>query len=303
MVNFNRVLHFAFVDFYRNKGVSIAAIFVLTIVTLLITGLFFLNGASNFLIETIKNKIDITAYFKEDVEELDILHVKAEILKISSDVKSVKYISREQALADFTQKHKDSPVLSSALLQVGDNPFLPALNITTNGSSELYGQLAQILEGGELSGFIEKVDYSQKRDTIEKVFEITSAITKFGIIIGLILVLIAISVVFNTIKLVVDSSKEEIDTMRIVGASPWFVKSPFVIQGVIFGLVAFVVCFFVTALLTYFSSSAIAVVLPGFSLFGYFFSHLFIVILIQLVFGVGLGALSSLIAVNKYLKI
>lgn len=302
-MNFNRVLHFAFTDFYRNRGVSIAAIFVLTVITLLITGLFFLHGMSNFLIESVQNKIDITAYFKEDVDESDILSVKDEIVKMSPEVKSVEYISREQALADFTERHKDSAVLSGALRQVGDNPFLPALNITTTGSIQLYGQIAAILEDGPSSGFIEKVDYSEKRDTIEKVFSITSTINRFGIGIGILLILIAISVVFNTIKLVVDSSKEEINTMRIVGASSWFLKLPFIIQGAIFGSIAFVICFIITMLLVWFLSGSVGVILPGFSLFAYFFSHLFIVILIQLVFGVGLGVLSSLIAVNRYLKV
>ncbi|MSU60753.1 MAG: ABC transporter permease [Candidatus Staskawiczbacteria bacterium] len=303
MVNFKRILHFALTDFYRNRGASVAAIFVLTIITLLITGLFFVRGASSFLIETVQNKIDITAYFKEDVDESDILHVKSEIIKMSSAVRNVEYVSAEDALADFTEKHKDSTVLSNALYQVGDNPFLPALNITTDGNTQLYEQIADTLGQGAFSDLVEKVDYYQKKDTIEKVFSITSSINRFGIVVGIILVLIAILVVFNTIKLVVDSSKEEINTMRIVGASSWFVKLPFIIQGAIFGSVAFVICFAITLLLVWFLSVSVGAVMPGFSLFKYFISHILIVILIQLVFGVGLGVLSSLIAVNKYLKV
>ena len=301
--NFNRVLRFALADFYRNWGISIAAIFVLTIITLLITGLFFLHGVSNFLIETVQNKIDITAYFKEEVAESDILNVKSEIMKMSSDVKNIEYVSREQALADFMEKHKDSTVLANALSQVGDNPFLPALNITTSGNTQLYEEIAVLLQGDDFSNFIERVDYSQKKDTIEKVFSITSTINRFGIGIGIILILIAMLVVFNTIKLVVDSSKEEINTMRIVGASSWFVKSPFIIQGAIFGLIAFVICLVITIVLVSFISSSVAVMLPGFSLFRYFMSQFFMVILIQVFFGVGLGVASSLIAVHKYLKV
>ncbi len=304
MVSFNRVLHFAFTDFYRNRGVSISAIFVLTIITLLVTWLYIFHGASSFLIEAVQNKIDITAYFKEDVRESDILDVKDEIMKMSSQVKAVEYVSREQALASFTERHKDNPILANALRQVGENPFLPALNITTGPDTQLYGQITEILENGPSSGLIERVDYSEKRDTIEKVFSVTSAVNKFGIGVGVVLVLIAILIVFNTIKLVVDSSKEEINTMRIVGASSWFLKLPFIIQGAIFGCIAFVVCFLATALSTYFLSSFIdTFLLPGYGLFRYFISHLFIVILIQFIFTVGLGVVSSLVAVNKYLKV
>lgn len=301
--SFKRVLNFAFADFYRNKGISIAAIFVLIITTLLITGLFFIHGISNFIISEVQNKIDITAYFKADTQEQDILNIKDEILKSSPDIKSIQYISKEDALNDFVQKHKDNGVFLKALTEVGINPFLPSLNITTNGNALQYEQVSNILQQEQFSNFVEKVDFSQKKDTIEKVFSITSNINKFGLGLGAIMILIVISVVFNTIKLVIDRSKEEIGTMRIVGASSWFVRAPFVIQGAIFGFISFIICFLITILLSYFLSSGLSVIMPGFSLFGYFVSNFWIIILIQLGFGVGLGVTASFIVVQKYLKV
>ena len=118
-----------------------------------------------------------------------------------------------------------------------------------------------------------------------------------------ILVIVAILVVFNTIKLAIENSKEEISTMKIVGASDWFVRGPFMIQGIIYGLVAFVICILVTGLFAYFLSGKISVLLPGFDIFGYFLTNLWILVLIQLGFGVGVGAVSSFIVVKKYLKI
>src|SRR6185436_4266858 len=104
-MNFNRVLHFAFAHFYRNRGTSIAAIFILTITTLLITGLFFMQGISGYLIGEVQNKIDITAYFKADASEQDILQVRQDLLANSKTIKSVDYVSQEKALADFNAKH------------------------------------------------------------------------------------------------------------------------------------------------------------------------------------------------------
>lgn len=301
--NLKRVLSFAFVDFYRNKGISIAAIFVLIVTTLLVTSLFFMRGISNFLILTIQNKIDITAYFTADTSEQDILNVKNEIFKNSPDVKNIQYVSKEDALNDFIQNNKDNNVIVKALTEVGDNPFLPSLNITTTGNPAQYEQISNILQSDQFGSLIEKVDFSKKEDTIKKVFSITSNVNKFGLGIGIALVLVVILVVFNTIKLVIDSSKEEINTMRIVGASGWFVKAPFIIEGAIFGFISFIFCFSATILSVYFLSSPLLSVMPGFSLFEYFMSNLWIIILIQLSSGVGLGVIASFIVVRKYLKV
>jgi len=303
LTNFKRVLKFALVDFYRSKGISIAAIFILIITILVITGLYFLHGISDFVISEVQNKIDITAYFISDASEQDILNIKNKILADSPGIKNIQYISKEEALDNFTQKHQDNSVFSNALTQVGDNPFLPSLSITTNGDAMQYQEVALILQQGEFSDLIEKVDYSQKKDIIDKIFSITSGINVFGLGFAVVLVMMVVLVVFNTIKLIIDSSKDEISTMRIVGASSWFVRAPFVIQGVIFGSISFAICFIITGLLAYFLSAPMAAVLGGFSIFRYFISNILIIIALQLGFGIGLGALSSIIVVNRYLKV
>jgi len=301
--NFKRALSFAFTDFYRNRGTSIAVIFILIITTVIITGLFEVVGISNFLIKILQEKIDITAYFKEDTSEEDIISIKNEILKNSPDIKSIQYISKEDALKQFNEKHQGNDVFARALLEVGGNPFLPSLNIITSGNASQYEQISHVLESEQFSNFIEKVDFSEKKDTIEKVFSITSNITKFGIILGVLLVLITISVVFNTIKLVIDNSKDEITTMRIVGASNWFLRAPFILEGAIFGAIAFLISFLVSFLFSFALSGGIYVILPGFDLFNYFISNLWLIIPIQLLCSVGLGAGSSYFVVKRYLEI
>ncbi len=298
-----RTIGFAASDFSRNKGISLAAIFVLTVAMMLITGLLFFRGISNYLISQVQDKIDITAYFKQATAEQDILQVKDGILKISPDIKDVQYISKEQAMQIFTEKHKDSSILSKALEEVGENPFLPSLNIRTNGDPSQYEGISNILQTSDFSKLIEKVDFSQKKDTIEKVYSITSDINKFGILFGIIMIIVAMLVVYNTIKLAVDSSKDEISTMRIVGASDWFIRGPFIIQGIIYGVVASLACLLLSGLFAYFLSAEISSVLPGFSAIGYFLTNFWILVLIQLAFGISVGMISSFIVIRKYLEI
>lgn len=301
--NISRVIKFAIKDFSRNKGISVATIFVLVVALMLVTGLVFFQGASNYLISEIRNKIDIAAYFKEDTAEEEILAVKDEILKMSPNIKNIEYISKEEALQIFNEKHQGNAVLERALQEVGNNPFLPSLNITTNGDPSQYEEVSNVLETSGFSELIEKVDFSQKKDTIEKIYSITSNINLFGILSGVILIVLSALVVFNTIKLAMDNSKDEISTMKIVGASDWFVRGPFITVGAIYGIIAFLICFLLSGLFTFLVSSKIAAVLPGFNIFGYFLTNWWIFVLIQLAFGVGVGVISSLIVVKKYLEV
>lgn len=303
LTNFKRVFNFAVNDFSRNKGISIAAIFVLTVTIMLVTGLFFFQGIANYLTSEIQNKIDITAYFNDNAKEEDILSVKEEILKTSSNIKDIKYVSKDQALLSFNEKHKDNPVLSQALKEVGDNPFLPSLDIITNGDPNQYAQIANILQTSDFSKIINKVDFSQKKDTIEKVYSITSSINIFGIILGIILIIIAVLVVFNTIKLAIDNSKDEISTMKTVGASDWFIRGPFMIQGIIYGVISFLICFLLSAIFSFALSYKMTIILSGFNIFSYFLTNWWIFILIQLGFGIGVGAISASIVVKKYLEL
>lgn len=279
-----------------------AAVFVLTIALLVVTGLIFFRGVTNYLTSEIQSKIDITAYFNEDVQEEDILAVEDQIISMSPNIKKIEYVSRDQALADFNEKHKDNSVLSNALEEVGDNPFLPSLNITTNGDPEQYASVANILQTSDFSKLVNKVDFSQKRDTIEKVYSITSAINIFGLLLGIVLIIVAILVVFNTVKLAIESSREEINTMRIVGATNLFIRGPFVVQGAMYGVIAFLISISVSALSAWFLSVRVENILPGFSIFDYFLTNLWVFVFIQLVFGIGVGAISALIVVKKHLE-
>jgi cell division transport system permease protein len=298
-----RIIKFAFNNFSRNKGISIATTFVLVVAIMVVTSLYFFQGITNHLTSQIRDKIDITAYFKENATEQDILNVREEILKTSPNIKSVEYISKEKALQTFSERYQDSEVLQTALVEVGENPFLSSLNIVTSGDPTEYEEISNTLETSVFSNLIYKVDFYQKKDTIEKVYSITSNINRAGIVMGIVLIIISILVVFNTVKLAIDSSKDEINTMKIVGATDWFIRGPFIAEGIIYGFIAFLVCFVLSGFSSFLLSPKVFVILPGFNLFDYFLTNFWIFVLIQLIFGIGVGVVSSLVVVKKYLKV
>ncbi len=297
-----KIIKFAFIDFSRNKGTNFAAIFVLVITISLITCLFLFRGVAQFLILRVQEKVDVTAYFKKDANEEDILKLKTEISQFSQEVQDVKYVSREEALQTFTEKHKNDSFLISALEEVGENPFSASLNIIMKAPFQ-YDKISGVLENGEFRELVEKIDYYQKKPIIDKVFSTISVIDKVGIGLSIILFLLAILVVFNTIKLAIENSKEEINTMKLVGAPNWFIRGPFIIQGAICGFIACLICLIIFTAAAFFLSSKLEALVPGFNIFKYLVSNFWILFLIQLGTGLALGVISSFIVVRKHLNI
>jgi len=296
-----RIFKSGWLSFSQNRGSALATIFIIAIPIFLITWLFLLNLTFQFLISELQKKVDISVYFKEDILEEEILKTQSELSKIS-EVKNVKYVSKEEALENFIKRHKDNPVLMESLKEVGDNPFLASLNIKAWQFNQ-YQAVANFLEKSPFRNLIEKVDYYQRKPVIERIFSLTSGINKAGLALSLVLSIVAILVVFNTIRLAIINQKEEISIQRLVGASNWFIQGPFLVQGVIAGILATLVTLLITGFGCYFLSPKMEMLFPGLNIFNYLSSNFGILLLIQLTTGIGLGVISSLIAIRKYLKV
>jgi len=301
LISLKRIIKNGWKSFSRNISLSLATIFIMVIVISLPTFLFLLNPASKILISNIKEKVDISVYFNEDANSDDISLVKSAVSKIP-EVKEVEYLSKEQVLERFVKKHKDDPVLMESLTEVGDNPFLSSLNIKAWQASQ-YEQVAKFLETGPFKSLIHKIDYNQRKKVIDKIFSTISAVNKAGILFSLILGIIAVLVAFNAVKIAINNSKEEIAIMRLVGASNWFIRGPFLVQGVIIGAISALITFLMAFGLCWALNSGIKSIIPEVSVFNLFIGNLGTLILIQLAVGIGLGALSSMIAIRKYLKV
>ena len=299
--SFKRIFRLGWSSFRRNSGLSLATIFIVLMTISLITFIFLFREASQFLISDLEEKVDISVYFKEDSPTEEILGAKTELSKIP-EVKNIEYISREAALERFVQRHKDDPLLMESLEEVGENPFLASLNIKAWQASQ-YEALASFLDNAPFKNLVEKVDYHQRKPVIERLFSITSTINKAGIGISLILVAISFLVAFNTMRLAIYNQKEEISIMRLVGASSWFIRGPFLIQGIIAGFLATLIAILIFTLICWIFSPKLEILFPGLNIYSFFLSNFWILLAIQLFTGVGIGIVSSLIAIRRYLKI
>lgn len=297
---FKRICASGCTSFYRYSGLAIATIFVMVMTISLVTSLFLFRGIAGYLISTLEEKVDISVYFKEAAPEEDVLRVKEQISQIP-EVKNVEYVSRAEALERFIQRYQGNQVIMDSLAEVG-NPLSASLNIRAWEASQ-YEAVTNFLESSADKSLIEKVDFHQRKAVIERIFSLTSNINKIGIIFSLLLGAIAILVAFNTIRLAIYSCREEVAMMRLVGASNWFIRGPFLVQGAISGLVSVVISVLIFFAATFFLSPKLQLLFPDFNLFQYFIGHFWLLFLVQFLTGIGLGVASGAIAIRKYLKV
>jgi cell division transport system permease protein len=300
ITNFFRVIKFGGQALVRNIGISIGNIFIMFIILCLMGGVLLLNSMAKTLITSLEKKVDVSVYFKPDTKEDDILKLQ-ERLKKFPEVKEVEFVSKEMALQRFKETHKENKLLMESLKEVESNPLPASLNIRAD-TTESYAKLANFLEKGEFKDLIEKVNWKENKTIIEKLFSIASAIKTGGILGSAILVFVAVVVTFNTIRLAIFSKREEIETMKLVGATNRFVRGPFIVEGILIGMIAGTLSFLLFLLI----DSLLPQSLGFFGELGvlnFFENNILYLILIQVFGGAFLGAFSSFLATQKYLKV
>ena len=301
MIAFQRVFRSGWEKFVRDKSSSGAALFVMVIVMSVATMLFFLQGAASFVIAGLEESVDISTYLKNTATQEEVVQLKEELESLP-EVKEVKYVSKEKALESFVELHKQDEVILKSLEIVGQNPLLASLSIKAFSASQ-YPAISEFLQATPLSSIISDVDYFDRAPVIGKLSTLTAGIQNVVFLVTLFAGFIAILVVFNTIRLTIYSSRDEIEVMRLVGASNWFIRGPFIIQGMIVGVLATLMTTLLFFPLTLFVGIKLQAFTPGFDLFSYFTNNLLFIVFLQLLAGVLLGVVSSLIAIRRYLKV
>ncbi len=301
-----RVFRAGLTNFWRNGFVSLSSLVVMFIALFIITSLIFMSAVLQFSLQEIKDKVDINVYFTSNAGEADILSLKKSIETIG-EVASVTFTSKEKALENFKERHKDDALTLSAIEELGDNPLTASLSIKAKEPSQYEG-IAQFLNkedpmAGGNNPIVEKVNYYQNKVVIDKLAMITSAAQTAGMWIVIIFLIIAIIITFNTIRLAIFISKDEISVMRLVGASGRYIKGPFIVSGILYGLVSATLVIVIFFGLTYWLGGVTTNFFVGLDLFDFYLKNFGQIFIIVFGSGIALGAISSYLAVRKYLKV
>jgi len=296
-----RIIKYGMQSFLRNGWLSLSTIGIMVLALAVFEGLIFFNFVSKGAVMSVEDKVDVSVYFKSSVEEDEILRIKR-TLEGLEEVRTVEYVSKEQALKEFTERHKDDEVISETLKELDVNPLLASLNVKAK-TLEQYDAVAEYLQSESLSPSIEKVTYEQNQTVIERLKILIGVFKKGGFGLTAFLAFLAVMVTLTTISLAIFSDREQITIMRLVGAPNSFIRGPYVVEGMVYGSIAAFITFLISIPVIDYVGPFVLRFVPGVSISSYFDSNFFYLFLYLLLFGVGLGVVSSWIAIRRYLRV
>ena len=296
-----RVLKYGWQEFSRNMGISLGNVFILFLAFFLVGVAFLSNGLSENFIKKLQEKVDITVFFKDEAKEKDILVLERK-LKSLKEVKEVRYISKEEALKKFKKKYERNSLLMSALKEIGENPFPASLTIKAK-SPEYYEKISLFIEKSFPLKLIEKITYKEHKDIISRIISFSKIFQKTVLIASLILIIIALLVTLNTIRLSIFAKKEELEIMKLIGGSNFFARGPFIIQGIIVGALGGTLAFLLFFLFAFFASPNTLSWWQELEVIDLINKNLVPLLLIEIGGGAFFGFFSAFVATERYLKI
>ncbi len=304
LIHTKRIIRSGWYNFIRSGFTSIASILIMTITLFVITSLIFVQAALNSSLNDIKEKVDVTIYLVPGADEDAIKKIEDSLVKLP-EIKEITYTSSEEALSNFKDKHSNDYLTLQALDELSSNPLGASLNIKANDPSQ-YESIAKYFENdnalskGALT-IIDKIDYHQNKIVIDRLTSIIKGAKSLGFAVSLVLIMISIIITFNTIRLIIYMSREEISVMRLVGAGSKYVQGPFIVSGILVGIGASFLSILIFIPISIWLGNHMTDFI-GINLYQYYKANFLQLFIIMIVSGVVLGSISSFFAVNRYIR-
>lgn len=296
-----RIIKLGLLNFWRNKWLSLAATLIMTLTILTISIFLILTLVINTTTQAVKEKIDLTVTFNDSASETQILALQ-NILSARPDTKMVKYISKDEAYENWLTLQTSEKVKN--LVTRENNPLPRSLQVKASNPESLEN-IANFISAPDYQEMIRTISYQKNKHLIERLISITKFVKKIGWILSATFVAISILVILNTIRLTIFTRREEIEIMRLVGANNSFIRIPFVIEGMLYGILATIVATLALWLGIYLISPIISQYLGdvNLNLMGFFQNYLPYIVLLELATGIVIGVTCSLVSIQRHIRI
>jgi cell division transport system permease protein len=304
MIQLWRVLHSGSRNFMRNLWLSTAATAVMTITLIIIIISFISNSALTSTIKGVTDKIDVSIYLKDAIPDDQRLAFQ-KALEANSNVIGVEYRSKERVLAEEKAKHKNDQTYIQGLEFAG-NPLPASFSVKAKDPKRLDSIIA-VSNQPDFKPLLDPTappSYSgQNKDTINRIVRVSNFFKTTGLVASIIFVIISTLIIFNTIRMAIFTRREEIEIMKLVGATKWFIRGPFVFEAALYGIIAAVIAAVLSYALLLGGAPKLANYIDVKSTIDFFRSYPLLVILGELVIGIFIGTFSSILAMSRYLKL
>jgi len=303
-----RVLKAGVINFLRNLSLALPAIAVMSVTLFISLFLYIANATLSNTINQISNKISISIYLSDSVTNQQLKEFQTSLSKLPN-VKSVGYISKDEALAIYKAENASNESLLTAVNET-NNPLPASINVTPVDLNKIQ----------DLKDFINQKKYQKLQDqqlgtsyagdrkqAIDRIAKATTVMREAGIVGIIIFALVSALIIFNTLRMAIFNRRDEITIMRLLGARPWFIRGPFIVEASIYGIISALVSVGSIKLLFTISANSLQASSLGlldisFSA-NYFNNHFWLLLGVQLLLGLTLGSLFAYIATRRFLKL
>ncbi len=303
---FARIIRTGMVNFVRGLWLALAAMAIMIITLTIILFSVIVNATFGHTVDQIANQVDVSVFLKDSVSDSQAQQFVASIKK-QSDVKRVEYLNKQQAQASFIAQNGGNESLQAAVIETG-NPIPATIHVYPRNLNDI----------SHVSKFLTETKYQElqtsgspsyngdRKKAIDNITHATNILRRAGVAAVIIFALISVLIIFNTIQMAIFNRRDELQIMRLLGASTSFIRGPFVVESIIYGVLSAIVSVLLINALFVMASSSLQATSFGLLDISYsqsfFESHYWVLLTVQLGLGILIGAASSVIATRRYLK-
>lgn len=304
MITFWRVFKSGFRNTFRHAWLSTAATAIMVITLLIMTFFAFSITFVRTQLAEVKQKIDLSLFISDDATQDNIQNLQAKVLTVNG-VKSVEYVSKTDALKRLEASSSEGQKLAKSASDIG-NPLPASLEVKLENVeqiSQVNQQIKSLPEGSIITDTSLDSRDENRKGVIENVIKISNGIARVGGVLSLVFLVVALLVIFNTIRMAIFTRREEIEIMKLVGATKWFIRGPFIVEGSLYGVFGAVIATIVLIPLSRAITPFLVERLNAGSTLQTFGNNFYLVVLGMLGLGILIGAISSWLAISRHLKL
>lgn len=308
LITLSRIVHSGLLNFGRNASLAIAAIAVMVVTLTIVLFSVVTSVTMNHTIAQIADKINVSIYLNDNVTAAQRTGLMNDLKKLSQ-VKAVSYISKDQALAVYKAENAGNKDVLTAIQEAGGNPLPASIQVDPVDPGKI--DQIQVLLNRPSTVALEDpqagTSYSgDRKQAIDQIAHAIDILKRVGVAAVVLFALVSMLIIFNTIQMAIFNRRDEITIMRLLGATTWYIRGPFVVESILYGILAALIAVAILDIIFVVAASALQA--SSFGLLdityanSYFYDHFFLLLTMQLAAGIVIGAVSSIIATRRYLK-
>ena len=302
MLGFLRIVKFALQDIGRNFSLSFMTVLILVLMLLSINTLVSVRLLTEEAIAAIKKQIDVSVYFSPEAKDEEIREVR-DYVGAFPEVTETTYLDKNETLSKFREAYKENTKIVSSLDELGTNPLGATLIIKTRETQD-YGKIITALSVPEYENIIEAKTFGDTQKAIEKIHTVTTQVERFTLFLTTLFAVISFIIIFNTVRVAIYTQRVEISIKKLVGATNWFVRGPYIIESLIFSVLSVLISFVLLYFSVRFIDPYITVMFQKpLILTNYLKTHILELVSLQFAAVLFLTTITSFLAMRKYLKV